>query len=478
MSLQNEVQNAMQSVRNSQESASRLCYNPSTRRLEITGRGNDPDRVKPLCHQDMNLSCLPVVVLGGSHLGDGVPDRRGVQAAFAPKDNETVFSTLAGASGQSVPGSIVTSNSYDRDDVAEVGSPGDKVRVLLSPECVTHNSTNNGRHWPATGYVKRGEQWVKAMVIISPVIDNLFSRFGGILETDVISDKKVVIVGLGSVGSPVALGLAKSGVMNSVLIDYDRLEVGNVLRHEAGLSEVGRLKTDVVKDMILNKNPFAKVQVLNEKVSWESIEHLRPIVKDCDIVIAVPDNREAKSVLNRLCLDENIPLIIAGAFGRAYGGQILHVTPCQSPCFTCFIDSLPDVARDNEVSSIEQTEGIVYADREVPIEPGLANDIAPINQMVVKEAIQILVQGKDTTLQSLDDDLTMPLHLWLNRREKDTCYEDLPAMKDSVSAMTIMRWYGVDLPRNPNCPDCGDFEAGVKARYGAEVNQHKEMEVV
>lgn len=468
MGLQKEVHDAMERVGRGQESASRLCYNPDTRCLDVTGSGNDPDRVKRLNLQDMGLYCTPVIVLDGTRLENGIPGDSGVQVGFAVKDDQTVFSTLAGVSGQSVPGTIITSNNYKRDDVSRVGSPQDRVRVLLSPECFSCNNTDNNRHWPTTGYVKKDQHWVKARVIISPVINDLFSRFRGILETDAISDKKVFVAGQGSGGSAVSIGLAKSGVMHFVCADFDHLEVGNVLRHEAGLSDVGRLKTNVVKDLILNKNPFAQVEIINEKITWNNIELIRPFVKMCDIVIAAVDNREAKRVLNRLCLEENVPMIVAGAFIRAYGGQVLLVHPHKGPCFTCFIDSLPDVARNNEISSIEQAEGIAYTDRPVPIEPGLANDISPINQMVVKRVIQELLKGKNTTLQSLDDDLDMPLHLWLNRREKDTCYEDLKPMKDSVGEMTVMRWYGINLPRRRGCPDCGNFEEGIRERYGAK----------
>jgi len=477
MGLEKEVHDAMHVVNRDHSNAERLSYNPQTRRLELKGRGNDPDRVTPLCHQDMDLYCAPVIVLDGSRLGDGVPDSSGVQTEFAAKDSETVFSTLAGVSDQRVLGSVITSICHNHDYVSKVGSPEDRVRVLLSPECFGRKTENNDRHWPATGYVKKNGKWVKAMVIISPLVNDLYSRFKGILESDALSDKRVFVAGLGSGGSAVAVGLAKSGVMDVVLVDYDRLEVGNVLRHEAGLSDVGRMKTHVVKDMIMNKNPFAKVQILDEKITWENMERFRPMIKECDIIIAAVDNRNAKRVLNRLSLEENIPMLVAGAFRRAYGGQVLRVLPHKSPCFTCFVDSLPDIARDNEITSIEQAEGLAYTDRPVPIEPGLANDIAPINQMVVKLAIQTLIEGKKTTLKSLDQDLEMPLYLWLNRRENNTCYENLEPMKDNIANMSILRWYGINIPKNPHCPDCGDFEAGVKEHYGIEADLTEQLGV-
>lgn len=465
MGLQKEVYDQMERVGRGQASASRLCYNPDTRRLEVTGSGNDPDRVKRLTLQDTGLYCTPVIVLDGKLIEEAGPGANGIQAEFTVQDNRTVFSTLAGASGQRTLGTIASSNSSVRADVSEIGSAQDRVRVLVNREHLSNSNSASDLSQSVAGYVRKEGQWVKGRVIVSPVIKDLFTRFKGILETDAISDKRVFIAGLGSGGSAVSVGLAKSGVMDYVLVDCDRLEVGNVLRHEAGISDVGRLKTNVVKHLILNKNPFAKVETVDERITWSNIERFRACVKTCDLVIAAVDNRKAKRVLNRLCLQENVPMIVAGAFVRAYGGQVLLVRPGEGPCFTCFLDCMPEVARNNEISSIEQAEGIAYADRPVPIEPGLGNDISPINQMVVKRTIQELLKGKTTTLQSLDDDLKMPLHLWLNRREKDTCYEDLEPMRDGVGEMAIMRWYGVDLPKNAACPDCGDFDIGIAERY-------------
>ena len=66
----------------------------------------------------------------------------------------------------------------------------------------------------------------------------------------------------------------------------------------------------------------------------------------------------------------------------------------KSLCFQCFINSLPKQERDTEMTSIERAEGLAYTDKPVPIEPGLSTDIAPINQMVVKLAIQELLRGR------------------------------------------------------------------------------------
>ena len=135
MGLQREVYDAMDKVHRGHASASRLGYNPDTRRLEVTGRGNNPDHVKPLNHQDMDLYCTPVIVLDGSRIRDGIPGNGGLQVEFAAKDNETVFSTLAGVSGQS---ETIATNPNLSSDLAEVRVPLFFNRSITTKVWVRH----------------------------------------------------------------------------------------------------------------------------------------------------------------------------------------------------------------------------------------------------------------------------------------------------------------------------------------------------
>ena len=61
---------------------------------------------------------------------------------------------------------------------------------------------------------------------------NIFSRNKGILESDIMSQKKVIILGCGSVGSLVALELARAGVKYFILVDADVVEYHNICRHQ------------------------------------------------------------------------------------------------------------------------------------------------------------------------------------------------------------------------------------------------------
>ena len=83
-----------------------------------------------------------------------------------------------------------------------------------------------------------------------PSREELYSRSKGILEVDILREKRVLIVGLGSFGSHIAVELAKAGVGSFALMDFDRVEPHNLARHIATVNDIGRLKTDVVEDAI------------------------------------------------------------------------------------------------------------------------------------------------------------------------------------------------------------------------------------
>lgn len=338
------------------------------------------------------------------------------------------------------------------------------MRLLIKPDLKSKSSRSGSIN--ATGYVKKHQGWQEAKVQIVPVREQIFSRFGGLIETDAISGKPVLVVGVGSGGSRVTPEFTQSGVTDFIVMDHDRVEVGNVMRHVARLSDVGRFKTKVLAELIREKNPYANVRTLEEKVTWDNSEKVRELVRQAAIVLCCTDNRPSKLILNRLCVEENTPLIIAGAFRRAYGGQVLRIRPGESMCYQCFLMMLPEQSNDEEISSSEQAQDLAYTDRPVEIEPGLSNDIAPISTMVVKLAIQELLKDSNTTLRSLDEDLVAPMYLWLNRREVDSQFANIEPLEYNINTFSILRWYGIDVNPHPGCPVCGNFEKYLAEKEG------------
>lgn len=415
-----------------------------------------------------------MIVISGELLQQQVPKEESKGVFFSCQDGD-VYSLLGDEhSTGSVPGTIYCANDQEDISASAIGKTDDRVRVIIHRPAVDSRQPVPLASIKVTGYVLHGVEWREVPVNILPVRNKIFSRIEGLFETDVLAGKKVLVIGLGSVGSHIAIELAKSGVMRFAFIDHDRVEVANVVRHVAGLSHVGQYKTKVMAQLTKDKNPYIEIRTLEVRVSWENADEVRQIVREVDIVICATGDRRSQLIINRMCVEENKPYVFAGVYRRAYGGQ-LFVRSHKGPCYQCFCMDLPEEAGDQEISNREQAARQAYADRPVTIEPGLSTDIGPISLMAVKLVIQELLKGTETTLRSLDDDLVAPLYVWLNRRELGTQYEKLEPLEFNVGGLHILRWYGIDIKPNPACPVCGDFEGELAKEKGLHLPDDRQV---
>ena len=188
---------------------------------------------------------------------------------------------------------------------------------------------------------------VECDILLQPSKELLYSRSKGILESRLLEERKVAIVGLGSGGSFIAVELAKAGVGNFVLIDFDRIELNNIARHVCGLRDLGRLKTNVLREMLLNKNPFINIDTHATDIN--NINEARKILKECDLVIAATDNVRSRLNINSIAIEYKIPTIFGKCSVRAAGGEVLRVRPNDGPCFSCVFSNQSFEASREEV---------------------------------------------------------------------------------------------------------------------------------
>jgi molybdopterin/thiamine biosynthesis adenylyltransferase len=296
-----------------------------------------------------------------------------------------------------------------------------------------------------------------------PARSELYSRSKGLLETSALGNQKVGVVGVGSGGSTVAVELAKAGVGNFVLIDFDRLELGNISRHVCGLEDLGRYKTKAVRDMLYCKNPYVRVENAEFDIN-QHLEETVALLKQCQLIIAGTDNNRSRFNLNSIALQYRIPAIFGRALTRAAGGDVLRVRPYQGPCLACvFIEHFSETYQE-EISQFRQArpEAPAYMkDKEVnaTIQVGLSSDILPIANMVVKLALIELSRGKQCGITSLESDLVSDFYIWANRRE--LVYENWPKMEYGSRTLSILRWYGAKWKRNKYCLVCGEQSRGI-----------------
>lgn len=335
---------------------------------------------------------------------------------------------------------ISTLPPLDEPQIAILISEDDHVRVCLRP--------------------KASGQLEIAAVLRQPRKEKLYSRSHGILESSLLEDRKVAVVGLGSGGSQVVIELAKAGVGKFVLVDFDRIELHNIVRHVCGLSDLGRLKTNVMRDRVLDKNPFAEVETHNTNIN--NLEDARRILQGCDIIIAATDNIRSRLNINTLSIELGIVTLYGKCAVRAAGGEVLRVRPKDGPCFSCIYGSASMEAIQEEMSSFRQAREAnppYVGDDEVKatIQVGLSSDINPISNMLVKLALVELCRGKDSALKALETDLQASYYMWANRREQRFAGYAAEGFH-RFDRPAILRWYPLEKDRNSDCKTCQDLQ--------------------
>ena len=217
---------------------------------------------------------------------------------------------------------------------------------------------------------------------------DVFSRNTGILESDVMLKTGAVLVGCGSVGSLVALELAKAGVGRFMLIDNDILGYHNLCRHQCGLLDVGRYKTEAVRDRILQINPKAKVVVQNCIIQEVPLMVFDEFCDKDTIVIGGADNRQGDLYANQIAKEVGMPLMSIGCWERAFAGEIFYCLPEGMPDYSDFMYALGDVSgRVNQNRKFYTNEEEL---EKATFEPGISVDIDFVTVIATKLAIDIL----------------------------------------------------------------------------------------
>ena len=124
---------------------------------------------------------------------------------------------------------------------------------------------------------------------------------------------KVCILGLGGLGSNVAVLLARSGIGYLKLVDFDIVEASNLNRQQYRISHIGLKKTEAMKTIIKEINPFVEVETLDIKVDRKNIYS---IIGDIEIVVEAFDSAETKAMtIEELLINKN--KIVVSASGMA-----------------------------------------------------------------------------------------------------------------------------------------------------------------
>lgn len=163
----------------------------------------------------------------------------------------------------------------------------------------------------------------------------------GIENQKKFDDATVAICGLGGLGSNIAISLARVGVGRLILIDFDTVDVTNLHRQQYKISQVGKPKTDALKENLLEINPFIKIETHQGKLTEENTPSL---IKDADVICEAFDKPECKAMLTDIVFT-NYPekYLVSGSGMAGFGSANEIVTKKITSRFFISGDGVSDV---------------------------------------------------------------------------------------------------------------------------------------
>ena len=227
----------------------------------------------------------------------------------------------------------------------------------------------------------------------APFSGEAFSRNNTLVESVAMRECEVNILGVGSVGSYIALECARLGVGRINLFDDDKFQYHNISRHQCGIRDVGRFKVEAVKERILNINPYCEVNAFPEVIQHVDPARLEEVIHKKSVFICGADNRHAAHVCIRLADQFHIPMVTVGCGTRASTGEIYYYKP------DCNMIRYEEAfGKDKGVDySNQQVRRRFYATEtdleKMTFQPGLYLDITLTSILAAKLSVDLLMEN-------------------------------------------------------------------------------------
>lgn len=159
----------------------------------------------------------------------------------------------------------------------------------------------------------------------------------GVEGQKTLKSSKVLVIGLGGLGSSVVYYLASAGVGNLGLLDNDRVELSNlnrqILHYETDLDKT---KTDSAFNKLSQLN--SDIEIILHKTHLNE-SNAEKIISGYDFVVEASDNFETKFLVNDKCIKLGVPFVIGGVF--QFEGQMITVLPKETACYRCVFKEIP-----------------------------------------------------------------------------------------------------------------------------------------
>ncbi|RJQ47097.1 MAG: molybdopterin-synthase adenylyltransferase MoeB [Gammaproteobacteria bacterium] len=219
-------------------------------------------------------------------------------------------------------------------------------------------------------------------------------------------DARVLIIGLGGLGSPLAMYLAAAGAGHLVISDDDQVDLSNLQRQIMHRTrDVGRAKTGSARDALLALNPEVNITVFNKRLTGDELTHE---VGQADVVADASDNFATRFALNSACVRAKKPLVSGAAIRMEGQVTVFDLRHAGSACYRCLYRDGPGAE-----------EGCAQLGVLAPV-PGVIGAVQAVEVIKLITGIGATLTGRLLLLDALS-----------------------------------MEWRTVKLQKDPACPVCG-----------------------
>lgn len=212
-------------------------------------------------------------------------------------------------------------------------------------------------------------------------------------------ESKVLIIGLGGLGSPASIYLTLAGVGTLGLMDFDKVDLSNLQRQPLySESDIGKYKVIAAKENLLKYNSNLKIEIYNEPFTYEKKE----IVKNYDLILDCTDNLITRKIINQVSLEMGIPFLYCSLDQFTFQMALLNYNG--GPCLECVF---PNLENSNLMNCMER--GIL----------GTVSGIAGVYQAM--EAVKVLTKIENISDEFLYYDVLHHKNLKLKIQKDPKC---------------------------------------------------------
>jgi len=211
----------------------------------------------------------------------------------------------------------------------------------------------------------------------------------GLSGQEKLKQAKVLCIGAGGLGSPIALYLSAAGIGSIGLVDFDVVDETNLQRQIAhATDDIGRPKVESARDKLVGINPYLKVTLHGDGIRRDNV---RDIVRGYDIVVDGTDNFPTRYLVNDACVLEGKPLIYASIF--QFEGQATVFNYQNGPCYRCLYPEppppglVPSCAEGGVLGVLPGVIGVIQATEAIKIILGKGSSLS--GRLLLYDAMQM-----------------------------------------------------------------------------------------